>query len=103
LKHAYPVPAVSHLLTSLAGGKVFAKLDLAQPYQQLVVDKKNCRCTNNNHTSRVKRLQFGVSAAPGIFQGVIDQLTKGIPGVLPYFDDILIAAKDVSMLAKRLA
>ncbi|KRX62859.1 Transposon Tf2-9 polyprotein [Trichinella sp. T9] len=85
LKHAYPVPAVSHLLASLAGGKVFAKLDLAQTYQQ------------------VKRLQFGVSAAPGIFQGVIDQLTKGIPGVLPYFDDILIAAKDVSMLAKRLA
>ncbi|KRZ83327.1 Uncharacterized protein T08_15038 [Trichinella sp. T8] len=40
LKHAYPVPAVSHLLASLAGGKVFAKLDLAQAYQQLVVDKK---------------------------------------------------------------
>ncbi|KRX54109.1 Uncharacterized protein T09_7795, partial [Trichinella sp. T9] len=106
LKHAYPVPAVSHLLASLAGGKVFAKLDLAQAYQQLVVDKKTADAQTiitHRGAFRVKRLQFGVSAAPGIFQGVIDQLTKGIPGVLPYFDDILIAAKDESILAKRLA
>ncbi|KRX35128.1 Uncharacterized protein T05_12882, partial [Trichinella murrelli] len=106
LKHAYPVPAVSHLLTSLAGGKVFAKLDLAQAYQQLVVDKKTADAQTiitHRGAFRVKRLQFGVSAAPGIFQGVINQLTKGIPGVLSYFDDILIAAKDESILAKRLA
>ncbi|KRX70751.1 Transposon Tf2-6 polyprotein [Trichinella sp. T6] len=106
LKHAYPVPAVSHLLASLAGGKVFAKLDLAQAYQQLVVDKKTADAQTiitHRGAFRVKRLQFGVSAAPGIFQGLIDQLTKGIPGVLPYFDDILIAAKDESILAKRLA
>ncbi|KRZ77842.1 Transposon Tf2-6 polyprotein [Trichinella papuae] len=91
LKHAYPVPAVSHLLASLAGGKVFAKLDLAQAYQQLVVDKKTADAQTiitHRGAFRVKRLQFGVSAAPGIFQGVIDQLTK---------------AKDESMLAKRLA
>ncbi|KRX44072.1 Transposon Tf2-9 polyprotein [Trichinella murrelli] len=97
---------VAHLLASLAGGKVFAKLDLAQTYQQLVVDKKTADAQTiitHRGAFRVKRLQFGVSAAPGIFQGVIDQLTIGIPGVLPYFDDILIAAKDESMLAKRLA
>ncbi|KRZ01526.1 Uncharacterized protein T4B_8617, partial [Trichinella pseudospiralis] len=37
-KHAYPIPAVNQLLASLSGGKVFAKLDLAQAYQQLTVD-----------------------------------------------------------------
>ncbi|KRY52595.1 Transposon Tf2-9 polyprotein [Trichinella britovi] len=99
LKHAYPVPAVSHLLTSLAGGK----LNLINSW--LLIKKTADAQTIITHRGafRVKRLQFGASAAPGIFQGVIDQLTKGIPGVLPYFDDILIAAKDVSMLAKRLA
>ncbi|KAK9409967.1 hypothetical protein NXF25_001142 [Crotalus adamanteus] len=37
-QHAYPVPVVSHILASLKGGRVFAKLDLAQAYQQLPVD-----------------------------------------------------------------
>ncbi|KRX89403.1 Uncharacterized protein T4E_10387, partial [Trichinella pseudospiralis] len=32
-KHAYSIPAVSQLLASLSGGKVYAKLDLAQAYQ----------------------------------------------------------------------
>ncbi|XP_070395572.1 uncharacterized protein [Dermacentor albipictus] len=36
-QHSYPVPAVTHLLASLSGGTVFAKLDLAQAYQQLPV------------------------------------------------------------------
>nr|XP_037288668.1 uncharacterized protein K02A2.6-like [Rhipicephalus microplus] len=36
-QHAYPVPVVSHVLASLSGGTIFAKLDLAQAYQQLPV------------------------------------------------------------------
>lgn len=40
----------------------------------------------------MKRLQFGVSVAPGVFQSFMDALLKGIPGVVPYFDDVLIAA-----------
>ncbi|XP_039182475.1 uncharacterized protein K02A2.6-like [Crotalus tigris] len=37
-QYSYPVPVVSHILASLQGGYIFAKLDLAQAYQQLVVD-----------------------------------------------------------------
>ncbi|KRY64914.1 Uncharacterized protein T4A_14025 [Trichinella pseudospiralis] len=84
-KHAYPIPAVNQLLASLSGGKVFAKLDLAQAYQQLTVD---------NATAG--------AAAPGIFQNVIDKTVAGIQGVLPYFDDILIAASDEKELANCL-
>lgn len=36
--HAYPVPVVQHLLHSLENGSIFAKLDLAQAYQQLPVN-----------------------------------------------------------------
>ncbi|XP_013909081.1 PREDICTED: uncharacterized protein K02A2.6-like [Thamnophis sirtalis] len=36
---AYLVPVVQHLLTSLAQGTIFPKLDLAQAYQQLPVDE----------------------------------------------------------------
>lgn len=37
-QHIYPVPIVQHLIHSLSKGKVFSKLDLAQAYQQLLVD-----------------------------------------------------------------
>ncbi|KRY82815.1 Transposon Ty3-I Gag-Pol polyprotein [Trichinella pseudospiralis] len=84
-KHAYLIPAVNQLLASLSGGKVFAKLDLAQAYQQLTVDDATAG-----------------AAAPGIFQNVIDKTVAGIQGVLPYFDDILIAASDEKELANRL-
>ncbi|OUC48885.1 hypothetical protein D917_05891, partial [Trichinella nativa] len=104
-KHAYPIPAVNQLLASLSGGKVFAKLDLAQAYQQLTVDDATADAQTiitHRGAFRVKRLQFGISAAPGIFQNVIDKTVAGIQGVLPYFDDILIAASDEKELANRL-
>lgn len=36
--HSYPIPVVQHVLHSLGNGLVFAKLDLSQAYQQLLVD-----------------------------------------------------------------
>ena len=34
----YPLPNVEDLFASLAGGKVFSKLDLSHAYQQLELD-----------------------------------------------------------------
>ena len=44
---------------------------------------------------RYTRLPFGISAAPGIFQRVMDNILQGIPGVVVYLDDILIAGRTV--------
>nr|XP_028577596.1 LOW QUALITY PROTEIN: uncharacterized protein K02A2.6-like [Podarcis muralis] len=92
--HAYPVPVVSHVLATLAGLKIFGKLDLAQAYQQLPVDEATVEAqtiVTHRGAFRVKWLQFGVSVAPGIFQNLMDSLLKGIPGITPFFDDVLIA------------
>ncbi|XP_026574490.1 uncharacterized protein K02A2.6-like, partial [Pseudonaja textilis] len=102
---AYPVPVVQHLLHSLGGGKIFTKLDLAQAYQQLPVDPETAEAqTIVTHRGAFKcnRLQFGVSVAPGIFQSLMERLLQGIKGVMPYFDDVLIAAPTKSQLEKRL-
>nr|XP_056721023.1 uncharacterized protein K02A2.6-like [Euleptes europaea] len=102
--HAYPVPVVSHLLASPAGGQVFAKLDLAQAYQQLPVDPESAEAqtiVTHRGAFRVTRLQFGVSTAPGIFQNLMEDLLKGLPGVVPYFDDVLIAASSEDELLDR--
>ena len=37
-----------------------------------------------------KRLPYGVSSAPGIFQRVMDSLLKGIPNTMMYLDDVLV-------------
>ncbi|XP_058023902.1 uncharacterized protein K02A2.6-like, partial [Ahaetulla prasina] len=94
-KSAYPVPVVQHLLHSLGQGQVFAKLDLAQAYQQLPVDSSTAEAqTIVTHRGAFKctRLQFGVSVAPGLFQNLMERLLQGLPGVVPYFDDVLVSA-----------
>ncbi|KAL1228137.1 Uncharacterized protein TPS_09558 [Trichinella pseudospiralis] len=104
-KHAYSIPAVSQLLASLSGGKVYAKLDLAQAYQQLTVDDATADAqTVITHRGefRVKYFQFGISTAPGISQNNIDKTVSGIQRVLSYFNDILIAPSDEKELAGRL-
>ncbi|XP_060110491.1 uncharacterized protein K02A2.6-like, partial [Heteronotia binoei] len=101
----YPVLVVSHVLAALAGSKIFGKLDLAQAYQQLPVDEKTAEAqtiVTHRGAFRVRRLQFGVSVAPGIFQSIMDALLKGIPGVQPFFDDVLIAAPDPEEFNNRL-
>ncbi|XP_026569427.1 uncharacterized protein K02A2.6-like, partial [Pseudonaja textilis] len=67
----YPVPVIQHLLHTLA------------ELQTIVTHRGAFKC---------KRLQFGVSVAPGIFQSLMERILQGLPGVVPYFDDILVSA-----------
>ncbi|XP_026546854.1 uncharacterized protein K02A2.6-like, partial [Notechis scutatus] len=102
---AYPIPVVQHLLHSLGGGKVFTKLDLAQAYQQLPVDTETAEAqtiVTHRGAFRCKRLQFGVSVAPGVFQSLMERLLQGIKGVVPYFDDVLVSAANQKQLESRL-
>ncbi|XP_026582351.1 uncharacterized protein K02A2.6-like, partial [Pseudonaja textilis] len=74
---AYPVPVIQHLLHTLA------------ELQTIVTHRGAFKC---------KRLQFGVSVAPGIFQSLMERILQGLPGVVPYFDDILVSAVNRSQL-----
>ena len=47
-------------------------------------------------------LPYGVSSAPGIFQRVMESILQGIPGVMAYLDDILVAGKNEEEHLKRL-
>lgn len=93
---------MSHLLASLAGRKVFAKLNLAQAYQELPVDEATSEAqTIMTHCGafRIKRLQFGVSVAPCLFQNLMEDVLKDLPGIIPYFDDVLITGESKAELA----
>lgn len=102
--HPYPIPAVNQLLSSLSGGGYYAKIDLAQAYLQLRVDDDSAEAQTiitHRGAFKVKRLQFGVNVAPGLFQHLMDEILVGLPGVVPYFDDILVQATTREELASR--
>ena len=95
----HPLPTPEDLFSTLSGGSVFTKLDLSSAYQQLQLSEDSKQyVTINTHKGlfQYQRLPFGVSTAPLIFQSVMDQILKGIDGVVCYLDDILISSKDLS-------
>ena len=88
---SYPLPRIDDLFASLAGGKLFSKLDLAHAYQQIPLAEESKRfVVINTHKGlyRYNRLPFGISSAPAIFQRMMEGILQGIPHVTVYIDDI---------------
>ena len=91
----YPLPNVEDLFASLAGGKVFSKLDISHACQQLELDAESQHYgTVNTHKGIYSnlRMPYGVSSAPSIFQSVTDQILQGMDHVMCFLDDVLITA-----------
>ena len=90
----YPLPNAEDLFATLSGGKIFSKIDLSHAYQQVELDDNSQKyLTINTHKGlyRYKRLPFGVSSAPAIFQRIMDQLLLGVKFTVCRLDDILIS------------
>ena len=95
LTESYPLPRVDEVLSTLAGGKYFSKLDMSNAYLQLPLsDESKQYVVINTHRGlfQYNRLPFGVSSAPAIFQRSMETLLQGIKGVSVFIDDILISA-----------
>lgn len=89
----HPIPRIADLLSKINEGKCFSRIDLSHAYQQVELDDES-RLLTTISTHRglfaYKRLCFGVSSAPGLFQRLMEKLFVGISGVIIFFDDILI-------------
>lgn len=78
------LPRIEDLYAKMAGGKVFSVLDLSNAYQQVVVADDSKHLLTINTTKGLfsfSRLPAGISAAPGIFQRLVDSPFRDIPGV----------------------
>ena len=93
----YPIPRLDDLFAKLAGGRRFTKIDLSDAYLQVELDEESRDCTTvNTHQGlyRYKRMPFGISTAPSIFQAIMDQLISGLEGTVDFFDDFLVTGVD---------
>ena len=90
----YPLPTPEDLFATVAGTKCFSKLDLSHAYQQIELEPASRRyVTVSTHRGlyQYRRLPFGVSSAPAVFQQLMEQALQGIQGVVCYLDDLLIS------------
>uniref|UniRef100_A0A5S6QK34 Reverse transcriptase domain-containing protein n=1 Tax=Trichuris muris TaxID=70415 RepID=A0A5S6QK34_TRIMR len=87
------LPSVQEQLASLAGAKVFSKLDANSGFWQIPLSKESSLLkTFITPFGRFcfRRLPFGISSAPEYFQSRMNDILVGFPGVLCHMDDILV-------------
>ena len=93
MREHYPLPTVDDTLAKLRGAKIFTTLDLTSGFWQIPL-ADDCVDLTTFITPfgrfRFKRLPFGITSAPEIFQRRLQQLMDDIPNVLVFIDDIIV-------------
>ena len=93
----YPLPTAQDLYSTLAGSKVFTKLDLTHAYAQMSVDEASRRYLSiNTHKGlyTYTKLPYGAKSAPKIFQAAMDKILAGVEKCVCNQDDFLIGGVD---------
>ncbi len=88
-----PIPKIDEILHQCRSARVFCKLDLYKAYLHLPVSPESAKIqtiTTHRGTYTMNRLSFGIKTAPSIFNRVMSQIFREVPGTLFYFDDIII-------------
>jgi len=110
---AYTIPKLQVLLEKIPNAFYYSVLDLEDAYLQISLSEESqlltCVSTHLGHFA-YRKLQFIISAAPLIFQEVIERVLRDIPNVAAYQDDIIIGCptkeehdRCLDMVKRRLA
>lgn len=104
VREVHPLPTLEQMTKKVGGNRIFTKLDIKQAFHQVVL-KEECRYITTFISPlglmRYKRLMFGLSAAPELFQKVMEMIFADFPWLIIFIDDILIPAKDENELLIR--
>ncbi|XP_072389574.1 uncharacterized protein [Diabrotica undecimpunctata] len=101
----YPLPTPDDLLSQLAGGDKYSKIDTTKAYLHLPIKSEMKRLlTLNTHKGlyRPNRLMFGIARAPAKWQRLMEQMLQGIDGISVFLDDIRITAPNTDIHLQRL-
>jgi len=95
-RERHVTPTIDDIITELNGSTVFSKVDLYKGFHQLELSEESRNMTvfaSHVGLRRYKRLNFGVSVAPEIFQNEIRQALQGLQKTLNISDDIIVHGK----------
>ena len=93
LRETHPIPSVDDTLAQLSGATMFSKVDANSGFWQIPLSKDSRLLTTFiTPFGRYwfKKLPFGISSAPELYQRRMSQILSGLPGVLCHIDDVLI-------------
>lgn len=101
VRERYQLPSVEETLAKLKDAKIFTKLDFNSGFWQLSLDKESRKYTTfltPFGRFAYKRVPFGISSAPEVFQKTISDLIKTInmDCVLVHADDILVTGHNIA-------
>ncbi|GFS12541.1 Pol polyprotein [Elysia marginata] len=96
-RERFMLPTAEDLIHKLTGSTIFSKLDLSSGFWQIPLDSDTAKLTTFiTPCGRFfyKRLPFGISSAPEIFQRTMTDILKHGNNTHCYMDDILIHSKN---------
>uniref|UniRef100_A0A669BGT0 Gypsy retrotransposon integrase-like protein 1 n=1 Tax=Oreochromis niloticus TaxID=8128 RepID=A0A669BGT0_ORENI len=92
-RERYILPTLDDITPKLAGAKVFSTLDASSGFWQIPLEP-SCQKLTTFITPMgrfcFRRLPFGITSAPEIFQRLMSTLLKGLEGTVVVMDDILV-------------
>ena len=101
----YPMRTIEEVISRMPNAKIFSVLDANHGFWQVKLTPESTKlCTFNIPFGRYsfKRLPFGITSAPEVFQRVTTELFERIAGVEVIVDDILVWGEDLKQHDERL-
>ena len=105
LRERHPIPRVDEVLQNMNQSTVFSKLDLKWGFQQIKLAEESRGITTfTTHAGLFcyKRLVFGISSAPELYQHIIQQVLQGCEGAHNIADNIIVHGRRVEEHDKRM-
>lgn len=94
IRSPFKMPTLESIMTDLPGCKWFSTIDLTSAFFHVELHEKSRHLTNffaGDGMYRFRRLPFGLTNAPDIFQEVLQTVVlAGCKGVRNYLDDIFV-------------
>ncbi|XP_014677655.1 PREDICTED: uncharacterized protein K02A2.6-like [Priapulus caudatus] len=97
IRERHPIPTIDDVLHDLNGAKVFSKIDLRWGYHQIELHPESRDITTFSVLDklyRYKRLMFGITSAPEVYQHIIHEVLATCGKVKNISDDLIVYGDD---------